>query len=508
MQREPWSELASGPFGIGSAPRRPAAITVEERDRLRTVARSIRRDDPELEPAAGAVPDAAPDAALDLAPGLTDGQWFVFEDHREIPLCGHVDPAIEQRMLLLAREGDLFAVSDREGAEFADYCARSLRLGSVPIRRLPGDPPTPIPVRCASDLNLMDELAAAARAAGSLSIVPFIGTSSVWALARRIAATGAAVRVAAPRPALTARTNDKSWFTRHAGRIVGTDAIPETWTVFDADELVSRASEIARRHDRLVVKVPNSAGGRGIVRLDADAVRARNSLVEIVARRLETDRWPGAFPLLVEAWEEDVLASPSVQTWIPPLGHGDPVAYGVFEQQLDHGIQFAGTVTSALPPSCHERLTSDAFRLAVCFQELGYVGPCSFDGLLVGRRADDAAVRWIECNGRWTSSSIAFAVAHRLSGGSAPPIAVVQRRRPSVAVRFDDVLELLADDAYHRRDDGQGVVILATRTTTGGVHPCLLVMGRTRDDVEALALDLVRRFYPDAIEAAPARRSA
>lgn len=500
MTSRPGAPRAVRPFGVELTPRVRVAIDADERDRLTAIAGAIRSAEPEL----GHLPPSG-DVPVDLAPGLTDGPRFVVEDHREIPLCAGMDPPLEQRMMLLARDGDLVGVSDREGTAFEEYCRRDLRIGAVEVRRLRGTFGTPLPVRAATDPVVMDELVSTARRAGRLDLVPFISTPSVWALARQIALAGPTVRVAGPPPALAGRVNDKLWFAAHARRIVGEGAVPTTWPATDADELIGRLRDAARSHERLVVKVPASAGGRGIVRLDGERVRSAPAHVvaDEIGRRLAADGWAGEFPLLVEIWEEHVVASPSVQTWIPPLGDGDPIVYGLFEQQLEHGFRFAGTITSALPAARHEELATDAMRLAVCYQQLGYVGPCSFDGLLVGRGADEAAVRWIECNGRWTSTSLAHHVAHRLSGGTARAIAVVQQRRLSTAADLGEVIARLGADAFHRRDDGQGVVVMAARQADRGVFPCLLVVGRTRDDVGALARDLVARFHPDTTDGGP-----
>ena len=55
-----------------------------------------------------------------------------------------------------------------------------------------------------------------------------------------------------------------------------------------------------------------------------------------------------SLPLLVGVWELPLVASPSVQLWIPHRTTGAPVVEGTFEQIVEEG-QFAGAPSSTLP---------------------------------------------------------------------------------------------------------------------------------------------------------------
>ena len=354
----------------------------------------------------------------------------------------------------------------------------------------------PLPTQCSADAASMSDLLELARTTGDLDLVPYIGTASVWGLARVLAAAGVRINVAAPPAALTSRVNNKLWFVEMVRSLVGPEAAPATWEAASASELADHLEELARCHEGLVVKVAESAGGRGIVRLDGATIRSRGAaaVVRRLARRLGNDGWTGRYPLQVGVWEHPILASPSVQVWIPLAGDGDPTVQGVYEQCLDGGYRFAGAFTTTLPERWNLTLATEAVRLGMLLQALGYFGPCSFDGILVGSRLADATLRWVECNGRWTSTSLAQLTAWRLTGNTDLPLVTIQHHGAVPARSFDSMVRLLGGDAFHERDDGSGAVIMAPRRMLDGTGLCLLVVGPNVTFVGELARDLSERF--------------
>ena len=156
---------------------------------------------------------------------------------------------------------------------------------------------------------------------------------------------------------------------------------------------------LARRHDRLVVKVPDSAGSQGNIVLSSEDVLARapEQLRDWLIRILGSLSWDGEFPLLVGVWDSPTLASPSVQIWIPARADGLPVIEGVFQQTVE-GRQgmFVGAAPAELPQCWMDRLADEAMRIAVLLQAIGYYGRCSFDSVLAGRTLDGAELHWIE----------------------------------------------------------------------------------------------------------------
>src|SRR5581483_5846487 len=254
--------------------------------------------------------------------------------------------------------------------DFEAYARETLRLGDVDVLVRPEGGAGSLPDALRRDPATMARLGRRAREAGSLTVIPYLSTAAAWRLAAAIGAEagrGVDVTVLAPPPALAARVNDKAWFSRR---------------VVDALELTATLQVLAKRHRRLVVKLPDSAGGVGNVVLDADEVGGldHDRLLAHVWERTGRRGRGWTFPLLAGAWDDPVVDSPSVQLWVPPLADGLPVVEGVFSQVLKGARgTFVGAAPTWLPAPWPERLAGEAACLARLFQELGYVGRCSFD---------------------------------------------------------------------------------------------------------------------------------
>ena len=91
--------------------------------------------------------------------------------------------------------------------------------------------------------------------------------------------------------------------------------------------------------------------------------------------------WRDRYPLLVAVWESPLVASPSVQLWIPHRTTGAPIVEGVFEQIVEEG-HFVGASSSTLPAALRQRIAEEAVYIACLFQELGYFGRCGLDTVL------------------------------------------------------------------------------------------------------------------------------
>ncbi len=157
--------------------------------------------------------------------------------------------------------------------------------------------------------------------------------------------------------------------------------------------------------------------------------------------------------MLAGVWESNVVESGSLQTWIPPMADGDPVLEGVFSQMLSGEAGcFYGCCPLELPPDISRSLGEAASKLTLLFQQLGYVGRCSFDFLLVGSELESARVEFIECNARWGGTSVPMTCVNRLFGN--------YRRQPFAAVAVDhllphhatftEVADWLGPDLFHR----------------------------------------------------------
>ena len=213
--------------------------------------------------------------------------------------------------------------------------------------------------------------------------------------------------------------NNKAWFAGIVQRLFGCLATPSTFRAWNLATLARLLHELAPRSTRVVVKRPDSAGGAGNIVLESRTCRERSlgELRLLAASTLAPLKWRGEVPLLVGAWESDVLATPSSQLWIPPLDDGPPVVEAIFRQMLE-GPQgmFVGCQPHRFPDAVERLIVDRSWSLGFLFQRLGYVGRCSFDMLLVGSDYDECVLQFVECNGRWGGASAPMTLMNRLVG--------------------------------------------------------------------------------------------
>ena len=320
-----------------------------------------------------------------------------------------------------------------------------------------------------------------------------MGTGGVWSLAGAIAAQSRReVRVAAPPPRLTRRVNDKIWFGERVTEVLGRGALPPAYTAFSFSALVRRILALARRHASVAVKLPDSAGSVGNFVLEsADLVRQTPRLLrDRLHEMLAEAGWRGDFPLQAIGWEQPVLASPSVQLWIPTGEHGLPVVEGVFDQFLrGTTAAFTGAAPSELPARWQQRLAQEAVRLGLLFQTLGYFGRCSFDAILIGQGTDGWQLHWVECNGRWGGVSIPMTLANRLVGNwRRRPFVVVDRRGLRALPRgLDSVLAQMNSELFVPGTHPTGVVVLSPGRLEAGSGFEIMVLGQTGAGARAQA---------------------
>lgn len=447
----------------------PVSISDAEQLRLRGLAARLARQEPALA-RAGDFGDGR------IRQGIGEGPAVFFEDHREITLFSEGRAsALEYRAWLLAGDGDLVALSGRRDRHFEAYARDVLQLGAPHgLCPPPDDATSSLPKRLRVAPDTLGRLAGLARRDRGLTVIPYLATSSVWALAAAVAReSDVDVHVAAPLPTLTSAVNDKLWFARRVAEVLGPQALPPTFSAFGPRALAARLGLLGRRHPRLVVKVPGSAGGLGNVVLDATEVARLegDALLRVVWDRIgqPNDGW--TFPLLVGSWEDRVVDSPSVQLWVPHRSDGLPFVEGVFSQLLkkERG-QFVGATPSALSDRWKVMIAGEALRLAFLLQEIGYFGRCGFDAVLVGDDPSCARLHWLECNGRWGSVSTAMTVANRLVGDwQRRPFAVVHRAGLRLPSRpLPAILEQLGSRLYQPGGRETGVVLLDPRRIVKG----------------------------------------
>jgi hypothetical protein len=453
----------------------PGVLSNEARGHASRVARELLEADPRL-------PVTTPFGERVRA-ALDSGPCLFIEDHHGIRLFERLgNLAYTYRALLLARSGDMVAIGVPRSAAFECYCAEMLGLGDAEILEpAETDAADSLATRCTRDEGVVERLAAHARRHGGLNIVPYMSTGGVWALAGRLSERcEAVIRVAAPPPHLARCVNDKIWFGRCVDRLIGAQAVPAAVSVSGSAMLTARVAEFARAHATVAVKLPDSASSKGNLVMDSASLggRALPQLRRHLTTLMRRAGWRDEFPLLVSAWEQPVLASPSVHLWIPDAGSGDPIVEAVFDQHLSGGGgEFAGAAPSTLPEDWQRRLAREAALLGALFQRLGYFGRCSFDAIVVGFDVERAVLHWIECNGRWGGVSLPVTLASRLFGD--------WRRRPFVIVersdlhgpprKFSDVLRKLEGHLYVAGGDPAGAVILTPSPLEKGTGYELMV---------------------------------
>jgi len=471
-------------------------LTPAERERVASIAGGMLANEPGLHPE-GVFGER-------VASGMTNGPALFYEDQSEVPLLSRFAlPGVAYRTILLAGDGDFFAFDGPRHEAFEHYVRCTLGLGApvvlAPVR--PAEYPTqPMATRCRLDSGTLGRLASAAREAGCFNVIPYLGSGSAWLLAGAIAEqAGVEVRVASAPPRLTRRVNDKLWFARVVGALLGPQALPPTYSVFGPAALAGRVAKLARRYECVVVKVPDSAGSAGNLVLDSIGILPL-SLADLRLRLIDlllAAGWRDTYPVAVGVWEQPVLGSPSLQYWIPDPDEGGPVFEGLFQQVLaGKASGFVGAVPSELPASWQDRLQRQSMLLASLLQQLGYFGRCSFDALLTGTDLRRASLHWIECNGRWGGVSIPMSAANRLIGDwSRRPLVIVHRSGLRTRQRpFEQALALLDEHLLKPAHRDEGVVILSPGGIERGNGLHLMVLASTSGTARQLTDDTVARL--------------
>lgn len=473
---------------IDPIPARHPHLSPAARGAIAAVARDILVEEPRLADVGVFGPD--------VQSGIGDGPAALFGDTREIALLSERGSARhDYRLGWLAESGDAVVIGSRPCEAFEAY-QRAI-LDQPGIRYLHMDAhdtrlERPTPVLCLRDGRCFEAIADLARSAGELTLVAHIVTGTIWALAARLRqAAGVPVFVAGPPPRLVRAVNDKLWFGAVVRRLLGDTATPEKRAAHSVAALTRHVSDLLPNRQKLVVKVPDSAGGVGqfvlaaepLRRLDVRGLHAflRRELSEHVARQ--------RFPLAVEVWDANVVASPSVQVWIPLPGHGEPVIEGIYEQLLEgDDLSFRGATSATLPPAIDAALAEDAMKLALAFQALGYYGRCSFDAVATGPDPARGTIHWIECNGRWGGVSIPMSLLNRLCHGRQPSCHVILQehdfRFPPMA--FSEALARVAERLDTEAAGGR-VILLSPEPFESGQGKRLLATGRSAEDALARA---------------------
>lgn len=432
------------------------------------------------------------DGSLASAPQLH------LDDFSAIPFLVDISGVEEyqHRARLRAESGDLFATVTPQPEGYEDYCRDALQLGEPEFLRAE-------PVN--GELYLADALAQSAalqkligraREAGGLIIHPYMGIEAVWALARQThRAAGVPVQVLAPPPPVTWIANDKGVFGRLVELTLGGHWLVESFSEARVSSLAHRLRELATRHERVALKRLRCASAMGNRVLDSSALLSKSDaeLEQLVGSFLESTEWQGDEEVLAVAWES-AAHSPSTQLWIPPVGSGAPKVDGVYEQILagKRGI-FVGSRPSSLPEPLNRRMAEASLKVARVLQELGYVGRCSFDLLVVGDALGEYELRFTECNGRWGGTSTPMSLLDRLLPRRPPYRAQDLVHKKLVGATLPDILKRVGDDLFRPADRRGRFVFYNTGPLADHGKLDVIALGTTQNEAErALEEDLPR----------------
>ena len=371
----------------------------------------------------------------------------------------------QSRCRLRAGDGDVVLASGQPIHGYEAYCESQLGLGHVdwlyPAVR---NDPVRIAEAAWEDRSVRRKLVSRLRQGDVEYLHPHMGTLPVWELAMLLhKSSRRPLQVIAPLPELTRWTNDKVAFTQTVTRLFGDHSVPESESGWNESTLVPKLREIAEHCKFVGIKLPYFAGGDGNFVFDTSEIRGKSLLkiLELVHRRMPAT-WNNDSPLLIDAWQTDVLCSPSMQTWIPPIADGSPIVEGVFEQAtVGTKGEFVGNHPAQFPHTLTEEVAERSWLLASLFQRLGYVGRCSLDLILVGKDTGNCHIEFIECNGRWGGTSLPMTLMNRVLGDyrNRPHVSQIVSAPGLDQLSFSGLTAALSEDLYDVRT-GKGNLIL------------------------------------------------
>jgi hypothetical protein len=375
-------------------------------------------------------------AKTNVVQGWAAGPTLYLEDHRVVDLVSESSAqAYEYRMLGFAGDDDIYLISGAPNPVFEAYLRDEIGLGSPLVIDLEADLDSPrksLAYSCQTNEKAMHTLVETARHNQGLNIAAFQTTGDVWLLALELAKrSGEPVHVMGPSPALSKRANDKLWFAELIRQLHGSDALPVTYRSYSIAGVAARMKRLSRLSDRIVLKLPSSAGGLGNTTIESALVRNKSlkQIYALIVNRLKELGWRTGQSLLVGIWDNHVTSSPSVQIWIPSQSDGFPIVEGVFEQiVIGSAGAFVGARSARLPKDITEQLITEALLLARTLQYLGYFGRLSLDTVLLEKPGEKPVIHWIEANARWGGVSIPMTLGNKITNGNKPcPILIIQR---------------------------------------------------------------------------------
>ena len=388
-----------------------------------------------------------------------------------------------------ASDGDLFASVTPPVAAYELYCQDRLGLGRP--ESIVADVVTEaIAVTRACLTGHAFQRIVERAAPKGLAIHPYMSIEPVWELAARVRnETGKPCTVIGPPPPITELANDKALFTEAVRAVLGPDWLVDTHITSDPKAMARHLVGLAETHELVALKRARCASGMGNQVFDARALANKGvaGVEADVLAFLEQTEWDQRETVLAVGWEE-TTTTPSTQLWLPPKELGPPELQGVYEQILSAGTSiFLGSRPSTLPSALNQQIGEASLALATGFQDLGYVGRCSFDLLVVGDPHGDCRVRFVECNGRWGGTSIPMHLVDRLMGKGTPrpPYRAQDFVHPDlVGVEFSDILARVGDALYDPASGRGRYIFYNVGPLAGSGKLDVIAIGQTQEDAE------------------------
>ncbi|MBW1906473.1 MAG: hypothetical protein JRJ24_14445 [Deltaproteobacteria bacterium] len=330
----------------------------------------------------------------------------------------------QHRGRLRAGDHDVYVTVTPEAGGYEPYCRDTLHMGAPEhLVADPIGPPIAVARACTAGAT-HTRLVEIARAAGGMTVHPYMGIEDVWELAAMLSVDSRSpVRVLSPPPPVTWIANDKALFDELVARVLGREALVDTRISRNVAAIETDLRMLAQRHDRVGLKRTRCASAMGNAVFASGDVHSDRDAAHMVQEFLRRTEWPDGEEVLAVAWLHTDL-SPSTQLWIPPLGLGEPRLDGIYEQILKGEEKvFVGS---------------------------RYVGRCSFDHLVTGDPNGEFQVVFTECNGRWGGTSTPMSLLDRLLDGPRPAYRAQDVVFPElIGASLPDLLELVGFIFYN-----------------------------------------------------------
>ncbi len=427
------------------------------------------------------------------------------EDVSAIPFVS-VIPGVERyqhRARVRADTGDVFAAVTPISEGYEPYCREVLGLGAPgTVVAEPTSEPTAVAKACASGTAWKKLLQWAG--AGPVAIHPYMAIEDVWELAGRMRAERIDAFVVGPTTEALWVANDKATLDEVVRELVGDDLVVRTAISRDPATIAENLRNLADHSEKVGLKRTRCASAMGNAVFRSEDVRSLppDGVLGLVEEFLEATQWAGEEEVLAVQWVETHI-SPSTQMWIPPVGVGDPLLEGIYEQLLlgDEKV-FLGSRPARLGEAVHRRLGEASRIVAAAFQGMGYVGRCSFDFIVAGDPNGDFDVHFTECNGRWGGTSTPMFLVDRLGlrdeNGRRPYHAQDFVHESLVGMSFHELLRLVGDDLYDPRSNQGRFVLYNVGPLERDGKFDVISLGRTPEEAaEGIAEVLPRKLGVD-----------